>query len=303
MKPNNAQTRDVSRDISYASSAQTRLGKVMIRTVENATGRPHLIRRADGYQNDVDAGRSFWDVVVRRYGLSLDVVRGQLDAIPREGPLVVVANHPFGILDGLLMGYLLDQRRAGEFRILANHVFRKAQALDEVILPVRFDETRDAMKTNLETRKEAQSFLKNGGAIGIFPGGTVSTSETLFSRPMDPSWRNFTAKMIMKSKATVVPVCFEGHNSRLFQIASHLHPNLRLALLIREFRKKVDTPAKISIGAAVDRDILNEFGRDARAMMDFLRAKTYELSKEDLEPHSLGFEFEEKYKKNGSRNI
>ena len=179
--------------------------------MENATGRVRLIRRAKGYQDEVAQGRDFWEVMVERYGLRLDVVGGALTDIPREGPLVVVANHPYGILDGLMLGHILSVTR-GDFRILAHRVFRRAEDLDRVILPISFDETKEAVQQNLETRKEALRYLGAGGAIGIFPGGTVSTAAKPFRRPMDPGWRSFTARMIAKSGATVVPIYFDGHN-------------------------------------------------------------------------------------------
>ncbi|MFN7053842.1 MAG: 1-acyl-sn-glycerol-3-phosphate acyltransferase, partial [Gemmobacter sp.] len=194
---------DVAREISYASSASSRAGATLIRVLENATGRLSLIRRAAGYEDEVASGRSFWDVVPERYGLSLDVVGGAVSNIPATGPLVLIANHPYGILDGLMMGHVLDRVR-GDFRILANSVFRRAEALNRVVLPISFDETKEAVKLNLETRAEALRYLGQGGAVGVFPGGTVSTSAKPFSsRPMDPGWRNFTAKMIAKSDATV----------------------------------------------------------------------------------------------------
>ena len=112
---------DVTRDISYAPSARSRGGRVLIRAIENATGRLSLIRRAAGYEADMAQGRSFWQVIPERYGLSLEVVGGSPQAIPAEGPLILIANHPFGILDGLMMGHLLDLVR-GDFRILANAV-------------------------------------------------------------------------------------------------------------------------------------------------------------------------------------
>ena len=115
------------------------------------------------------------------------------------------------------------------FRILAHKVFRKAGDLVCVILLISFDETREALAENPETRKAALDYLASGGAIGIFPGGTVSTSAKPFSEPLDPGWRSFTAKMIAKSSATAVPIYFEGANSRLFLIASHIHTNLRAA--------------------------------------------------------------------------
>lgn len=288
-------TQDVAREISYASSAQSAAGRALIRALENVTGRLTLIRRAAGYENDVARGQNFWDVIVDRYGLSLDVVGGSLANIPSDGPLVLIANHPYGILDGLMMGHLLHKVR-GDFRILANSVFRRAADLNKVVLPISFDQTKEAVKLNLQTRVDALSFLGQGGAIGVFPGGTVSTSAKPFSRPMDPGWRNFTAKMIAKSGATVVPIYFSGHNSRLFQVASHMHSNLRLGLLIKEFHARIDEPVKLVIGEPIDAAQMTRFAPDPTAMMEYLRKATYALSPGPMKSYDLGYEFEAKYK-------
>lgn len=287
--------RQIARDISYAASARTRPGRAVIRVLENVTGRLSLIRQAEGYAREMAQGHSFWDVIVRRYGLSLDVVAGSLAHIPANGPLILIANHPYGILDGLMMGYLLDRVR-GDFRILANSVFRRAEELDRVILPISFDATKEATALNLDTRRQALTYLAQGGAIGVFPGGTVSTAARPFSRPMDPGWRNFTARMIQKSDATVVPVFFDGHNSRLFQLASHVHSTLRLGLLIKEFRARLGEPVRIVIGEPIASTALAPLKRDPSAMMAFLRRATYDLSPDPRRSYDLGYEFEEKYR-------
>lgn len=281
----------VARDVSYANSVKTPAGSAVVRVLENTTGRIGLIRRANGYEAEVAAGADFWDVIRRRYGLELDLQAGGLDLIPAQGPLVVVANHPFGILDGLIMGHILSERRQ-DFRVLAHRVFRKAPDLNRVILPISFDGTKEAQRLNLQTRSEALKYLADGGAIGVFPGGTVSTAARPMGRALDPSWRTFTAKMIARSGAQVVPVHFQGANSRLFQFASHLHPTLRLGLLIREFRKRVDQPVRLSIGAPIDPARLQEHGKDPRAMMDVLRRATYDLSQDPNDANQLGYDFE-----------
>lgn len=285
-----------AKDISYAWSAQSRGGRAMIRLMENTTGRMRLIKRAQGYEGEVSAGRSFFDVMAERYGLSLELVKGRLADVPRDGPLIVIANHPYGILDGLMLGHLMSQTRDGDFRIMANSVFTKAPDLNRHLLPISFDEDKAAMALNLKTRKTALSYLAQGGAVGVFPGGTVSTAATPFARPLDPAWRGFTARMIAKSRATVLPVYFHGHTSRLFQIASHLHYTLRMGLLIKEFRKRVDTPVEVSIGSPMGRDMLDPLSADAKGMMDFLRKATYELSPSPVLPCEVGFEFEERYR-------
>jgi putative hemolysin len=289
-----AQT-SLTRDISYASSARTRGARALIRVLENATGRLSLIRRAAGYEAEIARGRSFWQVLPERYGLRLDVTAGSLADIPTEGPLVVIANHPFGILDGLMMGHLLDTLR-GDFRILANAVFRKAPDLDRVLLPISFDPGADAVARNIETRARTLAWLRAGGAVGVFPGGTVSTAARPFGRPFDPGWRRFTARMIAKSGATVVPIFFEGHNSRLFQIASHLHYSLRLGLLIKEFRTRVDAPVRIAVGAPIGPEALVHLYHDPAAMMAHLRRITYALSPALPEGAPLGYEFEESHR-------
>lgn len=284
----------VARDVSYANSAQSRGGRLVIRTLENATGRLNLIKRAAGYQDEVAQGCDFWKVMIDRYGLELDVLAGSLENIPADGPLVVVSNHPYGILDGMVLGHVLSSTRQ-DFRILAHTVFRKSPDLERTILPISFAGTSDAMKLNLKTRKEALRYLSGGGAIGVFPGGTVATAQKPMATPLDPVWRTFTAKMIAKSEATVVPIFFHGHTSRLFQIASHLNYTLRMGLMIREFRARVDGPVAISVGTPIKRQDLSPHCSDPKQLMDFLRQSTYALGPARQRNAGYGYEFEARW--------
>ncbi|WP_394177851.1 lysophospholipid acyltransferase family protein [Yoonia maritima] len=296
--------REVARDISYATSVKGRGSRALVRAMENATGRLQLIRKARGYDLDVASGQDFWEVITTRYGLDLNVISGSIENIPATGPVIVVANHPYGILDGLMLGRIMSQRRDGDFRVLAHRVFRRSPDLERVILPISFDETKEAAKLNLATRAEAVRYLSEGGAIGVFPGGTVSTAATPFSAPMDPGWRTFTAKMIAKSGATVVPIFFEGGNSRLFQLASHIHNNLRMGLLIREFKTRVNKPVRVVIGDPISPDTLLAYKKDPKGCMDFLRKATYDLSPSPIDSSRLGHEFEAKYKvRDGRRDF
>lgn len=275
-------------EISYAFAAQTRAARTVIRAVENLSGRPRLLRMAAGYERDVAAGRDFWAVMQERYRVRLDIVAGSEERIPATGPTVVVANHPFGILDGLAIGRLLSMRRR-DFRIVAHSVFRRAPEVNAHLLPVDFAPTREARALNLETRREALRFLDQGGAIAIFPGGAVSTASTPLGRPIDPRWKNFTAKLALHEDAQVVPLHFEGHNSRLFQAVTHVSQTLRVALLIHEFRTALARPVRLRIGEPVAREAIEVRRGDAVALMDFLRSTVYGLSGEPFEHLGYGW--------------
>ena len=103
------------KEISYAHSAQSKGGRTIIKLMENMTGRIGLLKRARGYQDEIKAGYSFWNVIVERYGLELDVLLGSLSTIPKEGPLIVISNHPYGILDGLMLGSYFRMKHVQTF--------------------------------------------------------------------------------------------------------------------------------------------------------------------------------------------
>ena len=285
----------VNYDVSYAHSAQSKLGRAIIRCLENATSRSALLSRSPNLRTNVHSIQNLWHSIMEDYGVTIDIMQGELGDIPVDQPFIVVANHPYGILDGLVMGSVLAQSGAN-FKIIANDIFNKAREISDKILPISFKNTREAISLNLRTRKNAITHLSHGGAIGIFPGGTVSTSSKLFSQPADPSWRSFTAKMIFKSNALVVPIFFDGNTSRIFQLASHLHPNIRAGLLLREFKLRLDKPVRIVIGKPIPRCRIDLFKNDSRKIMDFLRLETYKLSPNKNQTFEYGYEFEHKHR-------
>ena len=288
--------KNVNYDVSYAHSAQSKLGRAIIRCLENATGRSALLSRSPNLRTNMHYIENLWHSIMEGYGVTIDIMQGELGDIPVDQPFIVVANHPYGILDGLVMGSVLAQSGAN-FKIIANDIFNKAREISDKILPISFKNTREAISLNLRTRKNALTHLSHGGAIGIFPGGTVSTSSKLFSQPADPSWRSFTAKMIFKSNALVVPIFFDGNTSRIFQLASHLHPNIRAGLLLREFKLRLDKPVRIVIGKPIPRCRMDLFKNDSRKIMDFLRLETYKLSPNKNQTFEYGYDFEHKHRK------
>ena len=278
--------------ITYAQTTQTLAQRLMISTVENFSGRFNLIKRLRRYEDEgkTSADPDIWHTLVNCFGLDLQLLNSSLSNIPKTGPLVLVANHPFGLLDSTILAYIFSQTRL-DYRIIAHQVFLKAPHLLPFVLPIYFDDTKQAMMANVQTRRQALRLLSNGAAIGIFPGGTVSTSAKPFSKPMDPRWRAFTARLILKSQATVVPVYFDGQNSRLFQLASHVHSTVRVGLLLREFEKRVDTSVRVVIGKPIAQSDIQLYANDTPKLMDFLRSRTYNLSPTPLDSYEYGYDF------------
>jgi len=163
-----------SNQLSYARCAATRTGRVMIRGLENLGGRRRLIKALTGYEDDLAQGRSFWEVMWERFGLSWEIDGAGLDGVPRSGPLVIVSNHPFGILDGFALCKMLAEVRP-DFKILSNEWLVPAPEIEHHILPIDRTESREALKRNVETRREAIATLKDGGCVAIFPAASSSS--------------------------------------------------------------------------------------------------------------------------------
>ncbi|MCI4660746.1 MAG: lysophospholipid acyltransferase family protein [Neomegalonema sp.] len=278
------------RDMSYALSARSKAGQWLVRVTENLTGRLPVLYRLWGYDADVAAGTPIWDVVWKRYGLSFEQLGEPIETIPAHGPVILLSNHPFGILDGMAIGKLLHDRRP-DFKIMANSVFAQAPELAPHILPVDFAEEKAAVSRNIAMRKEAMAYLRGGGAVSIFPGGAVSSAQRAFGYPFDPEWKPFAAKLISATSAPVIPVFFDGRNSTLFEAAGRLTPAFRYGLHIHEFWRRIGQPVRVVIGKPIPQAEIEQYGREPMHLMAFLRAKTYALSPQPLEqasPPDLG---------------
>jgi putative hemolysin len=271
-----SESRDAIDTFSYAAPDDPRLKRFVIRLIERMTGQPYLKWIYEDNRANPVPGENFWSAAIRRLELKLSYNAQALASWPKSGPLVVVANHPFGVLDGLIICQIVAQVR-GDFRVLTNAVLLRAEEVKTFLLPVDFGETDEALKTNLKTRAEAKNHLMKGGCLVIFPAGGVSTTPTIWhKRAVDTEWKNFTARMIGQAKAPVAPVYFDGQNSRLFQLASHVSMTLRLSLLFKEVRDKIGSEIRVRIGDLIPYERLAEIN-DRQSFMDHLRHRTYAL--------------------------
>ena len=261
---------------SYAAPEDPKLKRFLIRLIERMTGQPKLKRIYDAHRAEPVPGESFWNSAVRRLDLKIDVNDDALAKLPRAGALVVVANHPFGVLDGIIICQLISRVR-NDFRVLTNAVLNRAEEIKDHLLPVDFTETQEALETNLKSRAAAKHHLLAGGCLVVFPAGGVSTTPKIWDRnATDAEWKNLTARLILQSKAEVVPVYFAGQNSRLFQVASHVSMTLRLSLLFKEVSDRIGTEVPVRIGDVISHTTLAGIN-DRERFMEYLRKETYKL--------------------------
>lgn len=261
---------------SYAAPDDGPLKRLAIQSIERLTGQPRLKRMYEHYRAHPQEGESFWDAAVRYLQLRVRVSGEPLESLPASGPLVVVANHPYGVLDGIVISQLISRVRP-DFRILTNNVLYRAPEVRPWLLPIDFSQTREALETNLASRAAARRHLTEGSVLIVFPGGTVSTAPNPFGRAVDPEWGPFTARLIMAAKCPVVPMFFEGQNSRLFQIASHISETLRLSLLFKEVSGRIGSDLNVRIGRPVPFAELAHLG-GRRQLASHLRTLTYGLA-------------------------
>lgn len=241
-------------ELSYANPDHTRLKRWFIRSVEGLSGRDRYARLYDIWRRDI---APTGDRIFGRMLDLIDVTVRMQDSWPPvdlpDGPIVIIANHPFGIGDGIAILSLAEQL-GRPFRVMINSELLKIEEMKPYSLSIDFNETKEALKNNLAVRKEAVRLLKEGVTIVVFPGGGVATAPKGFGKAEDLPWKMFPARLIQEAKASVIPVHFSGQNGRLFHIVSgpmnmveednklkrmvgQVSLTLRTSLLIREFTR------------------------------------------------------------------
>ncbi len=260
--------------LTYASPEDSPLRRVMIRLIEGLTGKHELLRLYREYASAPEPG-DFWEAAIERLHLDIQIDRGSLDFIPATGPLIVVANHPFGVVDGLTLSYLLSRRRS-DFRLLVHWLLLRVPEPRPWLLPVDFTASRSAQEANAITRSKARALVADGGALILFPSATVSTSPHLGKPAIDPEWQPFPVTLAQRTGAPIVPVYFAGENSPLFQLASHVSMTLRLSLLFHELSRRLGTSVHVAIGDPIPATTLSQF-KNRNAAAAFLRETTYAL--------------------------
>ncbi|MGB5865490.1 MAG: lysophospholipid acyltransferase family protein [Sulfitobacter sp.] len=264
--------------LSYASTFEDPWKARMISVMELFTGKLKILRMIRQFEKrGAPSGQAFWRAALDTMGIELTTPQSQLDLIPKEGPVIVVANHPHGMVDGMIFADLIGRARP-DYRILTRSLLT---SIDEVagsyMIPVPFPHDPDAQRKGVEMRAKAMQHLKDGGVVALFPSGVVAASETWWGPAIEAEWNVFTAKMIRRSGAQVVPIKFPGQNSRAYQIANQVSPMLRQGLLLHEVAHSCNKPQAPIVGAPIPQSEIDAHADDPRGFMEWLRARTLAL--------------------------
>jgi putative hemolysin len=210
---------------------------------------------------------------LKKLNVSYSLHEGAIENIPTEGPVVIVSNHPFGGLEGIILLDLLSQVRSKP-KLLANYMLSRVPDVQEHFVFVDPFGQENSKTKNIGPMREAIRFLQGGNVIGVFPSGTVSHFQWRKRVVSDPAWNVDIARIIKTSGATVVPVFFEGQNGILFQLAGLIHPLFRTALIPRELANKRDMNVEVKIGSPIPPEKLQSFQTE-KEMTAYLRLRTY----------------------------
>ena len=263
--------------LSYANTFTNPVQRNTIKTLELLTGKLRLLRKVRQFEKmGIPVGQPFWKQALDLLGINLLTKQSEITKIPKKGSLVITANHPHGLVDGMVLAELIGKVRT-DYKILTRSLLTGVKQIDQFMIPVPFDHEENALKKSLQMRKSAMDHLENGGVVVIFPSGKVASSETMFGDVVEGDWTPFTAKLIQKSGANVVPIFFPGFNSRIYQIANQISATLRQGLLIYEVVHAMNKPQKPLVGSLIKQDEISVWKSDPRGFMRWLRERTLSL--------------------------
>ena len=201
--------------------------------------------------------------------LKINYIAENVDNIPKAGSSIIVANHPFGLLDGLIIcSIICDVRK--DYKILINDEVSQIDQIREYLLPIKFSKLTEDIKKNIISKKKAIEHVNSNGILITFPSGEVATSSLIFNEANERRWKPLIGSIINKTNAAIIPVRFFGKNSLFFQTIGFVNNNLRRILFIRELLNKKNQTFKLSIGKKISS--LHEERLNNRQIVDKLRS-------------------------------
>lgn len=218
-----------------------------------------------------------FETLLAEMRVDLRVEAADLARIPASGPVVVVANHPYGILDGAILTAMLTRVRS-DVKVLTNVMLGDVPELQQHCIFVDPFQTDRSLESNRQALKQSLSWLRQGGMLAIFPSGEVSSWQMPAAQIADPEWNETAVRLIRRTEASALPVYFCGHNSVGFQLLGMIHPRLRTAFLLQEFLRQEGKTVEVRVGTEVSSDAISAIASDREAT-EYLRGRTYLLSR------------------------
>ncbi len=262
---------------TFASAEVNKFSQQFIKIIELLTGKIKLKKLYDQYLLEGNPPENFWNDAVKKLKFNLQTNFHEGSYIPMKGRLIIVANHAFGVADGVSLCSVVSNIRQ-DYKIITHKVLRQAEAVKDKIIPIDFSPNREAIIANINARKEAEKVLNHNGVIVIFPSGTIATKENLKlkTKANDGDWKQFVSKLIIKTKSPVLPSYFEGQNSHLYHIANKIGQTFRYSLLMHELTRKIGDTINLHFGEIIPYSAFQEIG-NLKEITQFIRNKTYSL--------------------------
>lgn len=218
-------------------------------------------------------GKAFFESFVDERDLQYIVFEEDLAKIPKTGPFIIVANHPLGAIDGILMTKIISEIRP-DFKIMGNFLLEKIKPMEPFVIPVNPFENRKEVYNSAAGMRATLKHLEEGGCVGIFPAGEVSNKNNTYNEIQDKQWEKPALKLIKMAKVPVVPMYFHAKNSRLFYQVSKLHPGLQTLLLPAEMMNDREKPIRIRIGRPLTPKSMAE-AETVEELGEYLKRKVY----------------------------
>ncbi|MCZ8153005.1 MAG: lysophospholipid acyltransferase family protein [Rhodobacteraceae bacterium] len=267
------------RRLSYAGTFKNPFKANTIRAIEWLTAKVTLLRLIRDFERTgAPVGAPFWPKAIRQMGITIQTPPEEIALIPKTGPLVVVSNHPSGLVDGMVLAELVARVRS-DFKILTRSLLTGIPEVEMFMIPVPFPHEDNARELGLQMRDETMKHLKAGGVIILFPAGKVAMSEGWWGPAVEAEWNVFTHKIVRSSGATILPIYFPGQNSRAFQIANQVSDTIRQGLLLYEIKRCLFRPTRPVIGAPIPAEELKNWEGNPRGFLAWLREHTLSLKK------------------------
>ena len=262
---------------TFATAEVNRIGQLFIMITELLTGKLKLKKLYDEYLSENRPPQLFWNDAITKLDLKLITNFKKNSYIPPKGKLIIIANHAFGVADGVSICSVLSKVRQ-DYKMVTHKVLRQADAVKDKILPIDFNQTKEALLTNINTRKEAEKVLINNGVIVLFPSGRIATKKNLYknAKADDGEWKQWVSKLILKTKSPVLPIFFDGQNSQWYHMANKLGLTFRYSLCMYELKRKIGDSINMYFGSIISYEDLAEIG-DIKEITLHLRSVTYSL--------------------------